>query len=182
MVGAIVIQFLSMIYGRPLQEKVIQTFRLWSWLQYFILGGMLFHYNSLIYNKISKRMHLFLLCISSVWIVFYQDIIGKNIIKTTYAEYFYDSVFVIIWIMLLFTWFMRIKFLPKQEKCISKLCALTLGVYSIHPIIISIVRKAISPNSFVTTMAVFLLVTIISFICVYVMSKIRIINKYMLKM
>lgn len=77
---------------------------------------------------------------------------------------------------------MRIKFLLKQEKCISKLCALTLGVYSIHPIIISVVRKAISPNSFVTTMAGFLLVTIISFICVYVMSKIRIINKYMLKM
>lgn len=29
----------SMVMGTPIQAKIIQTFRIWTWLQYFLLGG-----------------------------------------------------------------------------------------------------------------------------------------------
>jgi surface polysaccharide O-acyltransferase-like enzyme len=34
------IQSVSYIVGTPLQSYLIQTFRLWTWIQYFVLGGL----------------------------------------------------------------------------------------------------------------------------------------------
>lgn len=33
-------QVLSYVVGEPIQDYCIQTFRIWTWLQYFILGGI----------------------------------------------------------------------------------------------------------------------------------------------
>ncbi len=40
---AIVLQGVSYVIGYPMQKYVCQTFRIWTWLFYFILGGFLYN-------------------------------------------------------------------------------------------------------------------------------------------
>lgn len=49
---AVAMQICSVILGKSLQKNVILTFRLWSWFQYFILGGILYDIIPLINSKI----------------------------------------------------------------------------------------------------------------------------------
>ena len=44
MIISAIIQISSYIAGYPIQKYVIQTFRLWTWFQYFILGYLLRKY------------------------------------------------------------------------------------------------------------------------------------------
>ena len=44
MIISAIIQISSYIAGYPIQKCVIQTFRLWTWFQYFILGYLLRKY------------------------------------------------------------------------------------------------------------------------------------------
>lgn len=179
---AVVIQACSMVCEEALQQNVIQTFRLWSWLQYFILGGLLVELSLIISDKISAKIHFTLLCVSSMGIVLYQYIVGRDILDTMYAEYFYDIILMFVWIVILFTWVLRLKFSETQEYCISTLCGLTVGVYIIHPTENSVMTKIISVNSFGMAVVNFFTVAVISFIIIYAMSKIKIIKKYLLTM
>ena len=49
------IQLVSMCLGQPIQKYVIQTFRIWSWVQYFIAGGVVRYLAMDIVNKISEK-------------------------------------------------------------------------------------------------------------------------------
>ena len=47
------VQAASLFIGRPVQKDVIQTFRLWTWIQYFLLGG---GYNLLYFSVIRQDL------------------------------------------------------------------------------------------------------------------------------
>ena len=107
---AIVMQGLSYIFKFPLQSHCIQTFRLWTWLQYFILGGLIGKNHDMIgyIKNITFKKHTVILFIITGVIPWYQNFIGKLVIHNSYAEYFYDSLLTILWIIVLFTWVMKL--------------------------------------------------------------------------
>lgn len=132
------LQVYSCVLGIAVQENYVQTFRLWSWLQYFILGGLLNEYNvfSGKFKNISFPLHGILLFVCTIIVLVYQNFASRFIIHNLYAEYFYDSIFDILWIALLFTFVMRINLNSKIESIIKKLASLTMGIYIVHIIII----------------------------------------------
>lgn len=171
-------QSASMFYGKPLQSYIIQTFRVWSWLQYFILGGILsFLRMNDIFSKLSERSHSMILAFSTAFVICYQYIVGKYVIHIDYAEFFYDSVFTIIWLVILFSRVLRIKISGKKAASITKICSLTMGVYIVHPIVISYLSKILIGSSAVINAGRFFGATIISFSIIFVLDKIPVIKK-----
>lgn len=178
---SIIWQSASMFYGEPLQEYIIQTFRVWSWLQYFILGGMLasLRMNN-IFVKVSERSHSVILVFSTVFVICYQFIVGKYVIHTECAEFFYDSVFTIVWVVILFSRVLRINISKKAADKITNICSLTMGVYIVHPFVIHFIWKVVTGNSLVSIFGRFFGVTIISFSIIYILDKVEIFKKYFL--
>ena len=171
------IQVLSMYLGQPIQIYVFQNFRIWSWLQYFIAGGVIRYLSIDIVNKISKKNHFKILMIVTIVVNVYQSIIGKNILNTVYAEFFYDSIVTIIWLFLLFTYILRIELSDKMKKICKKMSSLTLGVYIIHPGVMEYMKGTIEPDTFHLSIIFFGVVTIISFVIVYEICKVSLIKK-----
>ena len=178
---SVTMQTFSVFQGKSVQQHIIQTFRLWSWIQYFILGGLIPHIHPVLLKKISDKQHLLLLCIISIFIVGYQYTISNHILNTKFAEYFYDSIFVIIWVFILFTYAVRLHISAKWNKYISVFCPLTLGVYIVHPLVMSsIVGKLNSIPNYTAAICSFIIVLITSFTGVWVLNKIWFIKKYLL--
>ena len=38
-IACVLAEFISYVMGSPIQKNIIQTFRIWTWLFYFMLGG-----------------------------------------------------------------------------------------------------------------------------------------------
>ncbi len=130
----IFIQFVSLILGWPIQSIVVQTLRLWTWLFYFILGGFLGGKNKFVAN-ISFKIHGLILLIVTCANIVFQTIVGHHITMNgniLLAEYFYDSLFEIVWIYLMVTFILRINIPDKIQKNIINIARLTMGIYIIH--------------------------------------------------
>ena len=90
MVIGIVIEIINtFILHKPIQQYVPQTFRLWTWFFYYILGGYLGKINI---QKI-KLTKFIMISFSIIFIIspillFY---LAKNVYHNAFAEYFYDS-------------------------------------------------------------------------------------------
>lgn len=140
----VLIEISSIKFGFPVQEKIIQTFRLWTWFFYFTLGGLMKTILNFI-NKIKAIYLQILFLVYSLFNVFYQHFIGLKILSDglSYinAEYFYDSFFEIVWIILLFSTIMRIKIKTTFFRYIKFITPLTLGIYIVHPLIIKVYKK-----------------------------------------
>ena len=180
LICSVAIHFCSIIYREALQQHVIQTFRLWSWLQYFILGGMMPHIWPITVKKIPVKMHIILLCISSAFVVCYQYIMGKCILNNTYAEYFYDSILLIGWVSILFTFMLRMNIPAMWTKYIPKLASLTLGVYIVHPMVITIISKCICPSTWIGAICNFAIVLILSFAITLIMGVVNFMKRWFL--
>lgn len=177
---SIIIQILSYIQGTPIQENIIQTFRLWTWLMYFMLGGVMFDIIEIIKNKISLKIHSLILVIFTIWIVIYENVMGRVALHNLYAEYFYDSFSTIIWVCCLFTFVMRLNLSKRLEIIIPYLCNLTLGIYIVHPVIQGCLKIFIKFNTISMSIMQFILVLGLTSIVVYIINK-TIFNKYLLK-
>ena len=172
------IQVVSLCMNAPIQKNVIQTFRVWTWIQYFSLGGgtALF---ALIINKITLKQHIFMLMILSAINVVYQFLIGSFIIHNTFAEYVYDSLFEIIWIIIIVSFVIRVD-LNAIGKYIEFLSSLTMGVFIIHPLINTVCAHFIIVDSVIISIVYFMLITVLSFAVIYILSKLPF-SKYLLK-
>lgn len=171
------LQIFSYILGASLQRNLIQTFRLWTWIQYFMLGGLLAGWSEKLYEKLSVRLHVLLLCILSVIIPLYQYYMGNYVLDNAHAEFFYDDPFTIIWVMLLFTLLMRIKLSERISKLVNLIAPCTMGMYIVHPLLIKAVSHVITLNSFLINMTTFLVILCASFVITFIMLKIPVVKK-----
>ena len=148
---AILLEIVSFQYGKPLQKYVIQTFRIWTWLFYFVLGAKMTTVKSWFSARIGKGSHFLLCVIFTVLIIVYQDYVGcKRILETNgvlHAEYFYDSLFEMIWIEMMFAFLLRINFSSRISDCVFKFASLTMGIYIIHPMILKMTLAVIGNTS-----------------------------------
>jgi len=101
---------------------VNQCFRLWNWLSYFCLGGLIKRYNP---SGIKPIVIVVMGVVNLLFQMRYVPYVGKMS-----CEFFYSSVIVIIFSAILFIWLMDIKI--KRNSLINELSRLFLPVYSVH--------------------------------------------------
>lgn len=88
-IGIVIEIINTFIFHKPIQQYIPQTFRLWTWFFYYILGGYLGKINI---QKI-KLTKFIMISFSIIFIIspillFY---LAKNVYHNAFAEYFYDS-------------------------------------------------------------------------------------------
>lgn len=169
------IQAFSILNRHSLQQEVVQTLRIWTWGQYFFLGWIM----RFIIQRINrfKKSTIFLFILWCVCDVIYQLFVGKNILGIWSTEYFYDSFITIIWLVLFFSVFYNIKLSDKTRIVVEKLSELSLGVYIVHPMIIGILRAVFGFSTSIEQGVLYILTIICSVICVWVMKKIKVLNR-----
>lgn len=164
---SIVFQFFSYYLGYSLQSKVIQTFRLWTWIQYFFMGGILKDIKDKFDEKIKPVRRIFILVAFIVFYIFWQYK-ASSLIKIENAEYFYDDIVTIFFILYFSLFILTIQINKKYYSKIEKITSLTLGVYIIHPIFLVLFTFIFGKNSGIF---IFFVVLICSFISIFCLKK-----------
>jgi surface polysaccharide O-acyltransferase-like enzyme len=167
----------SYIIGTPLQSYCIQTFRLWTWIQYFILGGLCGREWRHPERNVTLKAHTYSVALASAFVVLYQNIVGRFLLHNLYAEYFYDSVFTILWVVVLFTWIMRLNLSLKLNNIIRRLSPLTMGIYIIHPLLIRIGAHFIKIDNILFSLIYFIAILLVSGLLAGILSRIPLMNK-----
>lgn len=175
----------SLLYGKPLQKYVIQTFRLWTWLFYFLIGSEMPNAKKWFSEHIKETVHLGICIFITVLIITYQNNVGSRLILETtgilHAEYFYDSFFEMIWIVWVFTFMLRCSFIGGRiSDYILRIAPLTMGIYIIHPIIRNIILTLIRNTSVFRSLVYWGVTLFGATIITWIISKLPI-GKYLVK-
>ena len=165
MVIGIVIEIINtFILHKPIQQYVPQTFRLWTWFFYYILGGYLGKKNihEVKLTKFSRAIFSLIFIISPI-LLFY---LAKNVYHSILAEYFYDSIIVKLISVVIFIIFIRIEksITLKNNELIIMLSSLTMGVYIVHTYILAQVMKYIDTSVGYNTIIILIITLAISFL------------------
>ena len=148
---SISIQIVSFKCGKPIQKYVTQTFRIWTWLFYFLLGGQIKIIKAQISTYISIVSHFWICADYTVIVILFENYVGcKKILEAgeaLHAEYFYDSFCEMVWIVIVFSFLLRINLSKRCSKFVMELASLTMGIYIIHPMVLAITIKIIGNNS-----------------------------------
>lgn len=173
---AVVLEVCSVISGCSVQANVIQTFRIWTWLFYFILGSELEQITKMIGSKVDIRIHIVLTVLITVCNVAYQNYAGVHFIVSNtgirlHAEYFYDSLLEMVWVTMLFSLLLRLN-LSGYTKCFVKnLAPHTMGIYVVHPLLLQVVQLIIPTASLGSAFVCWIITTISSAIITWIVSK-----------
>lgn len=175
-VAGVAVVAASSFLGRSIQAQLPQMFRLWTWLQYFVLGGLLGSgapprpLRRL--QGISMKAHTLLLLAATAWIVVYLEWMRWDVLRTPAKEWIYDSIFAVLWVVALFTWVMKLRIPRFLQTAIPRLASLTLGVYILHPSVLMLVAHVYRRFQIPVTLLTCLLVLLLSVLIAYVMSRI----------
>ena len=174
---SLVLQWISYADGSPLQKNLRQTFRLWSWVQYFLLGGMMPRIQIWINKKLTEKLHLVSLVLITAIIPVYQYLLGNYVLDDPHAEYFYDDILTVIWVILLFTFVMRKKLSDSAQKKIAYISPYTMGIYIVHPLFIAAADHFLKLNNFIVCFCAFIVILPVSFLVVLIAMRIPYVNK-----
>lgn len=172
------VQTVSLVMTYPLQAGVIQTFRVWTWLLYFLLGSFIEEITSCLKKKLHFNAHLIMVVVVTGIVLAVHYFVGTRVIllggKILKAEYFYDSILDIIWVILFFSLLLRVKICKRVKEFIRKFASLTLGIYIIHFPLRLIVVRILKVNSLTEAVCFWLIVLIISAGITWIIGKIKI--------
>ena len=173
----LIFELVNIILQMPLQSYVIQTFRLWTWFFYYILGGLIAQFDKEFIKKGFKRwmkiVSILLVLISPVILFF----IAKTIYHNFFAEYFYDILFVKIVSLGFFLTVLTLSLEENKSKWIVYLSNQTMGVFIIHTYVMKIWEKLIG-FSFTGAYLLFPIFTlVVSFLVVGMLMKIPYFNR-----
>jgi surface polysaccharide O-acyltransferase-like enzyme len=159
------------------QINVIQTFRLWTWLAYYLLGGLLG--NTLVKNKILNFFNVkwnWAILISSLTISnIYQYNMAK-LYNAVNAEYFYDNILTFVYVISLFILVLRFNF-KSLNRFILLISSNMIGIYILHATVIKVLSKLISFDKPLLNTIIIFIVFISSLLCSWIISKIPIVKK-----
>ncbi len=166
----------------PIQKDIILTFRLWTWLFYYMSGGLLgFLYRNSIQFKIilcqKKRLISLSLVTLSILFIIYA-VLDSKLINSVFADYNYDNLLFIVWSIILFIFFLGVKKLSDySSRMIESISKYSFGIYIVHVLFIKIFRHFIVINSITKNILAIIFVFVGSYILVATLSKIPIIRK-----
>lgn len=173
----LVFELANMAFQMPLQSYVIQTFRLWTWFFYYILGGLVAQFDKDIIKKGFKRwmkvVAVLLLSISPVILFF----LAKNIYHNLFAEYFYDILFVKIVTLGFFLTVLTLPLNENKSKWIVYLSNQTMGVFIIHTYVMKIWEKLIGFGITGAYLLFPIFTLVVSFLVVSLLMKIPYFNR-----
>ena len=172
-----VFELANMVLQMPLQSYVIQTFRLWTWFFYYILGGFLAQFSldtlKKCFRSWMKEITVVLLFASPL-ILF---MLAKYIHHNLFAEYFYDSIFVKVVSLGTFLTVLTFDLNTDKNRWIIDLSNQTMGVFVIHTYVMKVWEKSVG-FSFAGAHLFFLIFTLsVSFIVVGILMKIPYFNR-----
>ena len=156
------------VLHQSIQRLVIQSLRLWTWLQYFLLGGVL----RVCYDKWHgrKKESLLMAFVMMLVVQLWQSLMG-NQIAVLYGEAFYDSIFTVLWVISIFIFVMNMEIDKKLEQFVVIVAPCTMGIYIIHPLLIRYLKRVLFPDSFIKSLLLFIVLTCISFGITYVLNE-----------
>lgn len=178
LVIGLIFELANIVLKMPIQTYVLQTFRLWTWLFYYLLGGFIaqFDKDDIIKNRFKKWMKVVvvLLFLISPLILFF---LAKTTYHNFFAEYFYDILFVKVVNLGIFLTILTLTVNEKRSECIVSLSNQTMGVFIIHTYIMKVWEKLFG-FSFVGSYLLFAIFTLsVSFIIVGMLMKIPYFNR-----
>lgn len=173
----LVFELANMVLQMPLQSYVIQTFRLWTWFFYYLIGGLVAQFDKdFIKNGFKRWMKvvtILLLLISPVILFF----LAKTIYHNLFAEYFYDILFVKILSIGIFLTIFTLDLNEEKGKRIVFLSNQTMGVFIVHTYVMKVLEKLLG-FSYLGSYLLFPIFTLcISFIVVSLLMKIPYFNR-----
>lgn len=174
LVLGIVLQSISYYIGTPIQKNIIQSLRLWTWIQYFILGFLLRKWGNA--NKWNTRINGSWLVAISIFAVTYQEFMS-HYINNRYAEFFYDSIVEIILVTVIFCFILKLNLTFRQASTIRIVAGYTLGIYVLHPLIIQAVNKFYIVNNLWTSVILFFMVLSLSSMSSMIIEKLPFFQK-----
>ena len=177
LVIGLIFELTNIVFQMPIQTYVIQTFRIWTWLFYYILGGFIAHFDkNTIKNGFKRWMKVIavLLSLVSPFILFF---IAKTTYHNFFAEYFYDILLVKVVSVGIFLTIFSLVLNENSNKWIIFLSNQTMGIFIIHTYIMKIWEKLFG-FSFIGSYLLFAIFTLsVSFIIVGMLMRIPYFNR-----
>ena len=177
LVVGLIFELTNIVLQMPIQTYVIQTFRLWTWFFYYLLGGFIAQFDKdIIKNRFKRWMKIIvvLLFLISPLILFF---LARTTYHNFFAEYFYDLLFVKVVSLGIFLTILTLTLNEKRSECIVSLSNQTMGVFIIHTYIMKLWGKLFG-FSFVGAYLLFAIFTLcVSFIIVGMLMKIPYFNR-----
>ena len=177
LVVGLIFELTNIVLQMPIQTYVIQTFRLWTWFFYYLLGGFIAQFDKdIIKNRFKRWMKIIvvLLFLISPLILFF---LARTTYHNFFAEYFYDLLFVKVVSLGIFLTIFSLALNQDNNKWIVFLSNQTMGVFIIHTYIMKLWGKLFG-FSFVGAYLLFALFTLsVSFIIVGMLMKIPYFNR-----
>lgn len=171
----IIVDIINIILGlmdkKIFTEQIIQTFRLWTWLFYFLLGGYIGKYN-LELNICKNKKYIIILILTMFIIVMYQYIIGNLVFKNFHAEYFYDNILIMFYVLVIWNGIYNNSKFSKYESIIEKMNKYIIGVYILHLLIIGAISKFYQYDNFLINIIMLIFVLLLSIIVSAIIDKI----------
>lgn len=162
---------LSMIKGYPLGMFIPQPLRLWTWLFYFLSGG-LYALEARKIHRLPVRVHGMLLLLFTLISNIAEKKVGLYLIHSRLAEYFYDNLSSMICYCLLFTFLLRLPVRDSHRIWISRFSSLTMGIFIIHPILLFALNTRFAPAGTITVLLFWPGLTAASLLISHVLSRI----------
>lgn len=173
----LIFELINFLLQMPVQIYVIQTFRLWTWFFYYILGGFVAQFNidnlKSIFKGWMKIVSLLLLLISPIILFF----IAKTTYHNLFAEYFYDNLLVKVISLGLFLTLLTLTIDASKHRMIYLLSVQTMGVFIIHTYVMQIWQKLIGFNIVGAHFFFPVFTLVISFLISMILMKIPYINR-----
>lgn len=161
---------------------LLQTLRLWIWLKYFILGGILAGTTPSPLHRLKRlslRWHTILLAVLTLALIPCQYLLARGVLHSPWAEYFYDGVFETLWIAVLFTWVMKLPIPAKTAPCARRLSSMTLGVYITHGLLLKVITGFPVAHAPIFACAAlrFLTILLLSALATWILSRIPVLRR-----
>ena len=174
---SVTISIMSMVRGYSIQNYVPQTLRLWTWLMFFLFGGLC---TTSYFDKL-LNIPLWLHSVLTAVFAFVNNIVEKKVglylIHERIADLFYDDITSIIWYCLLFTLLLRVPLSALVKKAATRIEPLTLGIFIIHPILLAGASSVYTPSGTLSAVIFFVLITLLSGIVSFIMRRVVIIRE-----
>ena len=153
--------------------KIIQSFRLWTWITYFLLGGYIGKFKK---NEKKSTKNVGILIVVLLFIVSYQIIFSKYVFNNWHVENFYDNIFIMIYIILVWQVLYSIK-CEKISKFISFCTGNIMGIYILHPLVINAISKFYMYNNIILNIIIYFFIVAVCMLTSWGISKIPKLNR-----
>lgn len=163
---------------RIVQSQVPQTFRLWTWFAYYLLGGLLGKKQvaDFLLKHISASVNWLIFIVSLIIISIYQYNISL-LYRDLRAENFYDNIFTFVYVVSLFLLICRQDFTKYKNIATKLISHNVMGIYILHVTLIKVTTHFYKFNTLVTNISLIFIVFIISLAASIIISKLPLANK-----